>query len=320
MSAVDPQIAAALAQLQAAGVPPLASLTPEQVRASQLQRLAPPDPRFEVAGVEDTAVPGPAGELAVRVYRPRQEPGAGAPPVVAFFHGGGFVLGSIESHDGQARMLAAESRSVVVSVEYRLAPEARFPAAVEDAVAATRWVAGHAGQLGADERRVAIAGDSAGANLAAVAAQQLHGEGAALAGQLLVYPTTGGGQTFPSHRLNARAPVLDEAALRWFHDHYRGRPDDVRYAPLLAESLAGLPPAVIAVAGFDPLRDEGIAYADALEQAGVPVVLRHYEDLVHGFFGMGSFSAAADRASRQLCHDFGRLLGTRELEPTAAAG
>jgi acetyl esterase len=309
MSAVDPQVAAVLAALQE-GAPPLASLTPAQVRAWRAQNPPPPDLRFEVAGVQDRTVPGPVGQLGVRIYHPLQGPGAASPPVVAFFHGGGFVLGDIESHDGQARMLCALARCVVVSVEYRLAPEAPFPAAVEDTIAATHWVITHAESLGADPGRVAVAGDSAGANLAAVAAQQLRGAEVELAGQLLVYPTTGGGQAFDSHRDNAAGPGLDAATLQWFHDHYAADAEDVRYAPLRAESLAGLAPAVIGVAGFDPLRDEGIAYAHALEQAGVTVVLRHYEELVHGFFGMGAFSAAADRASRQLCQDFAALLGT----------
>ena len=313
---LDPQIAEAVRRIAAAGLPPISALTPAQVRsgAAAQERV---DPAWwgPVAAVEELTVPGAVGDLPARLYRPQPPAGSGdgsseAPPLVVFFHGGGFVLGDLDSHDGQARMLAAESGAVVVSVAYRLAPEDPFPAAPDDAVSATAWLREHAADLGADPRRVAVAGDSAGGNLAAVAAQSPAGEG--LAAQLLVYPAVSGGrEDFPSVRENASAPVLDRAAVEWFGRHYRGDATDVRFAPLDAPSLAGQPPAVVGVAGFDPLRDEGIAYAQRLEAEGVPVVLRRHDDLVHGFFGMGPVSASADRASRRLCRDLGELLGTR---------
>ncbi|MCI2238511.1 alpha/beta hydrolase [Paenibacillus sp. TRM 82003] len=309
MTQLDPQIAQAVQRIAAAGLPPLSALTPAQVRSGGSLTGAGVDPAWwgPVAAVEDTTVPGAAGELPARLYRP--EGGDGAPPVVVFFHGGGWVTGDLDTHDGQARTLAAESGALVVSVAYRLAPEHPFPAAPDDAVSATGWVRENAAALGGDPDRVAVAGDSAGGNLAAVAAQSPAGEG--LAAQLLVYPAVSGGREFPSVRENASAPVLDADALRWFGGHYRGDPTDVRFAPLDAPSLAGQPPAVVGVAGFDPLRDEGVAYAEALAADGVRVVLRRYDDLVHGFLGMGPVSVAADRAARQLCRDLGELLGTR---------
>ncbi|WP_432483133.1 alpha/beta hydrolase [Kineococcus esterisolvens] len=306
---LDPQIARLVERYSAAGLPPLSALTPAQVRSGGSLTGADVDPAWwgPVSAVEDTTVPGAVGDLPARLYRPAG--GDGAPPVVVFFHGGGWVTGDLDTHDGQARVLAAESGALVVSVAYRLAPEDPFPAAPDDAVSATAWVRENAAGLGGDPERVAVAGDSAGGNLAAVAAQSPAGEG--LAAQLLVYPAVSGGREFPSVRQNADAPVLDVDALRWFDGHYRGDPADVRYAPLDAPSLAGQPPAVVGVAGFDPLRDEGIAYAERLRDEGVEVVLRRYDDLVHGFFGMGPVSASADRAARELCRDLGELLGTR---------
>ncbi|WP_432508982.1 alpha/beta hydrolase [Kineococcus auxinigenes] len=311
MTQLDPQIAEVVRRFAAAGLPPLSALTPAQVRSggSLTGADVAPDRWGPVAAVEDTTVPGAAGDLPARLYRPQPAQDGTAPPVVVFFHGGGWVTGDLDTHDGQARMLAAESGAVVVSVAYRLAPEHPFPAAPDDAVAATAWVRENAAGLGGDPERVAVAGDSAGGNLAAVAAQSPAGRG--LAAQLLVYPAVAGGREFPSVRENADAPFLDAEAMRWFGGHYRGDPADVRFAPLDAPSLAGQPPAVVGVAGFDPLRDEGTAYAEALAAAGVRVVLRRYDDLVHGFLGAAPVSASADRASRQLCRDLGELLGTR---------
>lgn len=308
MPTLDPEIAAAQAQLRAAGFPPIDVLTPTQVREGARRQPQPAPELFgSVASVEELTVPGAAGPLRARAYRPRET--SGTPPVIAFLHGGGFVLGDLDSHDGVCRMLSQEARSTVVAVDYRLAPEHPFPAAAEDAVAAVAWIRDHAAELGGDPARVAVAGDSAGGNLAAVAAQALRGE--RLAAQLLVYPATGGGRDFPSHAANADALVLDAGTLRWFDGHYRGDPGDVRYAPLAAPSLAGQPPAVVGVAGFDPLHDEGVAYAEQLRAAGVEVVLRDDETLVHGYFGMGPVSRAADAAARRLCRDLGALLGTR---------
>jgi acetyl esterase len=241
------------------------------------------------------------GPVPMRVYRPEGEPEAAA---VVFFHGGGFVIGSIETHDVQARDLCRCANAVVVSVEYRLAPEDPWPAAVEDCLAATEWALERYG-------RVAVAGDSAGGNFAAVVAQQLRDR---VAAQLLIYPATDlvdeGGERYPSRRENAQGYFLTESDLRFFEDNYAaGAPDrrDPRMSPIYGD-LAGLPPAVVVTAEFDPLRDEGDAYAAAMRKAGVPVEHRSYDGLIHGFFGFGLASQACDRATTEACELFRELL------------
>jgi acetyl esterase/lipase len=228
-------------------------------------------PGPEVGEIADGTLPGAAGALDYRLYRPATP---GPHPVVVYYHGGGWVLGSHDSDDPLCRDLCARSGVLVISVDYRHAPEARFPAAAEDAFAALRWVAEHAEELGGIPGRVAVAGWSAGANLAAVVAQLARDAGGpALAGQLLLTPVTDGGEVWPSHHENAEGFVLTAALMRWFWDHYATPEERLSplASPLRAESLAGLPPAVVVTCELDPLRDEGAAYARALDAAGVAV-------------------------------------------------
>jgi acetyl esterase len=250
-----------------------------------------------VASVENRTIPGPDGEIPVRVYRPSDESGR---PVIVYFHGGGWVIGSLETHDNSCRALTNAVDAVVVSVDYRLAPEHKFPAAADDAFAATRWVAEHAFELGGDPRRIAVAGDSAGGNLAAVVSLLARDAGGPmLAYQLLVYPATDCERDSESMRANATGYFLEADSMRWFDGHYlRSESDreDWRFSPLRADSLAGLPPAFVLTAEFDPLCDQGEAYARRLEDAGVPVELRRYDGVFHGFFGMRDLMKPAQQA------------------------
>jgi acetyl esterase len=298
--------------LEAIQRPSLAAGTHEEARAAFRMLtvdMRPPDAVVPVRETEDIEVPGATGALPARVYRPDDE---GPVPTIVFLHGGGFVIGDIETHDNQCRMVCREVGAVVVSVAYRLAPEAPFPAPVEDCVAATRWVAEHIAEFGGDPDRLAIAGDSAGGNLAAVVAQVARDEGGPqLAAQLLVYPSTDFAGDYASRTENAEGYFLTLADMEWFATHYIGEGSDLtdrRLSPLLAEDLAGLPPAVIVTAEYDPLRDEGEAYAQALERAGVPVTLRRYDGLIHGFFDLGALSPAAADAVRDTCAELRRLL------------
>ena len=266
--------------------------------ARELAELAaqmgpPPAP---VAAVEDRVIETPGAQIPVRVYTP-----AGTPPfpVAVCFHGGGFVLGSLDSHDGGARRLANASGCVVVSVGYRLAPEHPFPAAVEDAYAATRWVAEHARELNGDPRRIAVAGESAGGNLAAVVALLARDRGGpALGFQLLVYPAVDMEGEYASRTENGEGYLLSLEDMRWYEGKYlkdRSERADVRASPFRASSHAGLPPALIITAEYDPLRDEGEAYGERLRAAGVPARVSRYEGMVHGFFGMvGLLDQAAE--------------------------
>lgn len=258
--------------------------------------LSPGDP-LPVAKVEDRSIPGPAGEVPVRVYTPE---GSGPFPVLVYFHGGGFVLCNLDTHDGTCRSLANGAGVVVVSVDYRLAPEHRFPAAPEDCYAAVQWVAANSAEIGGDAGRIAIGGDSAGGNLTAVTALMARDRGGpSLRFQLLVYPVTDCDFGTVSYRENAEGYFLTTDMMKWFWRQYLSDPADgeMAYAsPLRAESLEGLPPALCITAGYDPLRDEGAAYADRLQAAGNRVVHSHYPGMVHGFFGMGALLDEAGRA------------------------
>jgi acetyl esterase len=240
-----------------------------------------------VAHVEDRAVPGPHGDIPIRVYRPSDEPQL---PVFVWLHGGGWTLGSVDVHDPITRNLANRAGCIVVSVDYRLAPEHPFPAPLDDSWAALQWVAEHAAELGGDPARVAVGGDSAGGNLAAVCALLARDAGApVLALQVLVYPVTDHGFTTGSYRDNGRGYLLDENQMRWFYDCYtRGGADpaDWRISPLQAPSHEGVAPAIVVTAEFDPLRDEGNAYARALQGADVATDLREYPGMIHAFFGL----------------------------------
>ena len=259
--------------------------TPEEARLAT--SIAMPLDMTGLVAADDLEVAGADGMLAARAYRP--DGAAAGGPVIVFFHGGGWVIGSIQSHDNTAGRMAAETGCTVISVEYRLAPEHKFPAPLEDCYSATAWVAEHAGDLGVDASRLAIAGDSAGGNLAAAVALLARERGGpAIAYQLLVYPVTDITFDYPSHAENGPLNyILSGRAMRWFTDHYIGGAEGVdwRAAPIQANDLSGLPPAFVVTAELDPLRDEGEAYARRLEEAGVPVTTIRGTGMIHGFYG-----------------------------------
>ena len=270
---LDDDVIAHLDARAAEDGPSLWEVPPATIRAWDRERLRAV-PRPDVAHVEDRAAPGPHGPVPVRIY----VPDAPSPrPALVLLHGGGFVFGDVETHDPTARRFCAEAGVVVASVDYRLAPEHPFPAAVDDAEAATRWTIDHATELGADPERVVVSGDSAGGNLAAVVARRLRDAGGPpLAGQLLIYPTTDmrPGDHHPSKRELAEGYGLDAAEMAWFGERYLNGEADTEHpdaSPLLASDLSGLPPAFVLTAEYDPLRDEGDAYAARLAEAGVPV-------------------------------------------------
>jgi acetyl esterase len=245
-----------------------------------------PRPR-PLADVRDDAFPGPAGKIPVRIYRPRGVPRPA--PALLYFHGGGFVLGGLDSHDPVCRLLADEARCVVLSVDYRLAPEHRFPAAPDDALAAFRHVAAHAGLLGLDPKRIALGGDSAGGNLSAVTALATREDPVRPAFQLLIYPATDLTMSFPSIATMGEGMFLERATMHWFLERYLRTPDDrldPRASPWFAPDVAGVPPALVVTGGFDPLRDEGEAYARKLTDAGVAAELVRHPGMFHGFISV----------------------------------
>ncbi|WP_341230228.1 alpha/beta hydrolase [Nocardioides salarius] len=297
---IDPQLATLLTFLEQAGTPPMHEGTADEARAgfrTLAVDLRDPSVLPEMASAEDVHLPGGAAARPGRVYRPSSD--LESLPTVVFFHGGGFVIGDLDTHDLTCRLIASRCEAVVVSVDYRLAPEHPFPAGLEDVLAATHWVSDNLADLGGSEA-MGVAGDSAGGNLAAVTAQVLRDEGRPLAGQLLIYPVTDSAGSYPSHTENAEGYFLDIATMAWFGAQYAGDapdldPADPRLSPLHGR-LDGLAPAVVVTAELDPLRDDGNAYARALEEAGVPVQHRVFPGMVHGFVDMGRHSEAADRA------------------------
>jgi acetyl esterase len=294
------------------------TMTPQSardaLRALAAARAAVPPP--PVTSATDATVKGAAGPLAARTYRVSDRKS----PTVVFFHGGGWVAGDLETHDRQARLLAIETGAVVVSVDYRRPPETRFPGAFEDGFAAVRDVIERIAEFGGDPARVGVAGDSAGGNLAAAVAIACRDAGIKLAAQLLVYPVTdvagnyadaGENARFPSRTENAEGYFLSRAVMEWFAGHYL---DDVRHgadwrvSPLRAKTLAGLAPAIVCTAWFDPLRDEGDAYAAALQAAGVATSHYRGAGLIHGYFGLGEASETARREAQLARADFKGLL------------
>ncbi|WP_049921441.1 alpha/beta hydrolase [Halopiger djelfimassiliensis] len=278
--------------------PSFSELSPPEARRAFERLQAGGDPRIELASVEDRTIDGPGGDLPIRVYEPGTD--GSNRPLVVYFHGGGWVIGSIETHDATCRKLAAESGYPVVSVEYRLAPEHPFPAGLRDCYAALEWAGSAAPELDADPDRIVLAGDSAGGNLAAATALLARDrDGPDIAYQLLVYPSTGNVLETDAYEENADGYFLTEDDMAWFRTNYFEREIDegnVYALPRLAHDLSGLPPATVITAGFDPLRDDGAAYARRLADDGVPVSHHHYDDVIHGFFGMLAGPAELERA------------------------
>jgi acetyl esterase len=252
----------------------------------------------------DRMIPGPTADIPVRIYTPDGDSGPDGWPVIVLFHGGGFIAGDPDSHDGGARELCAQAEAIVVSVDYRLAPEHKFPAAADDCLAALWWAAEHAGEFGGDRSRLAITGDSAGGNLAAAVARMNRDRGGPpLALQGLVYPVIDPACDSPSAKANAEGYLLTTASMKWMWSLYVNGADDYANpyaAPVAAASLAGLPPALIITAEFDPLRDEGEAYGRALEAAGVPVTISRYDGMIHGFASCFDITPRAREAAGEL--------------------
>lgn len=284
---LHPQVQGFLTTLASAGAQPFHTMEPSQCRQAinGLMSMMPPS-AAQLASVRDTHIPGPAGELKLRIYTPN---GAGPFPILMYFHGGGFVIGDLDTFDSLCRETSAGAGVVMVSVDYRLAPEHPFPAASDDCLAATRWAAAHAAELNGDGSRIGVSGDSAGGNLAAGTALRLRDEGGpALRAQLLVYPVVDADPAaYPSMTENAEGYLLSRKDMEWFVGHYVKNPAAgplSTLCPIKAASHAGLPPALVITAEFDPLRDEGNAYAEKLKAAGVAVEARCYAGAIHGFY------------------------------------
>ncbi|MEM6703535.1 MAG: alpha/beta hydrolase [Acidobacteriota bacterium] len=297
----------AQAQIEA---PPISEQTPEMAREGYRATAEAIGPGPEMNSVADRTIAGPAGEIALRIYRPTAEDGL---PLLVYYHGGGWVIGDLDTHDRACRELAEGSGCVVVSVDYRLAPEAPFPAAVDDSYAALEWVAAHAEEFGGDARRLAVGGDSAGGNLAAVLCLLARDRGGPkIAFQLLVYPAVDMRFAHASVDENGEGYVLTKEHMAFFRGHYmppEADLEDPRASPLLADSHEGLPPALVITAEFDPLRDEGEAYGAALNADGVPVEVSRYDGQVHIFFQLTPMLEGARRAMKEACDALEESLG-----------
>lgn len=309
---LDPNMKMLLDQMESLGMPPMHQMSVAEARAAIDAMTAMMGPGEDVASVEDRTIDAGGQILPIRIYRPA-EVGDGPAPTLVFFHGGGFVIGGLTSHDRDCRALANRGGCQVIAVDYRLAPEHPFPAAAEDAMAALDTIVATAGELGVDTGHLAVGGDSAGGNLSAVAALHARDAGIPLRMQLLIYPAVDGEGDYPSRVENATGYMLDADAIAWFMAAYfpDGTPaGDWRAAPMQAANHEGVAPALVITAEFDPLRDEGEAYATKLESVGVPAKATRYDGLIHGFFGMGvlvpAATAAVDEAGaalRDALHD-----------------
>jgi acetyl esterase len=303
---LDPDAAAVFAAFQEAGRPSFETVSPAEARElySKGGLVTRPEPPA-LKSVEPLTIPSPAGPIPARIYTPTTlRKTGGLAPCLVFFHGGGWVIGDLDSHDVVCRKLADAGQLIVISVDYRLAPEHKFPAAVDDAIAATAWISGHAKQFGIDASRLMVGGDSAGGNLAAVVAISARdGDGPEIAAQVLIYPATDFAMTHPSHREPETSLLLTHSVIKWFRDHYlNGAADahDWRASPARVATLVGLPPTYVLTAGGDPLRDEGDEYAERLKQAGVAVTYRHFPGQFHGFFTMGKLLQQANVAANEI--------------------
>ena len=286
MAKLDPQVKALLETVETMGFPPTYALSPESARERLKELFATKGE--PVDRVEDFSISGPAESIPVRLYAPAGE----GHPLLVFYHGGGWVVGDIETYDALCRALSNAADCAVLSIEYRLAPKHPFPAAVEDAYAALKWATNYAAQINCDPSTIAVGGDSAGGNLAAaVTLMSRDRDGPEIAHQLLAYPSVASPAVheFPSYEENKEGYLLEGADIEWFLDHYLPKSVDYRHAyaaPLLAREYSGLPPATVLTAGFDPLRDEGREYAARLEASGVAVEHHEYEGMVHGFVSL----------------------------------
>ena len=323
----DPQMQAVLDEHATLGPKPLQRLTPAQARmqpspadavASLLRTRRETPPPIPLASAPNRTIPGPAGEIPVKIYTPV---GAGPFPVIVYFHGGGWVIATIETYDASARALASGAGAIVMSVEYRKGPEHPFPAAHDDAFAAYQWALANAASIGGDPSRIAVAGESAGGGLAAAVTMMARDRGArAPVHQLLVYPITNNDFNTPSYRENANASPLSRAAMQWFFRHYAGSTTptpDPRLLPLRG-THAGLPPATVITAGIDPLRSEGEAYANGLRAAGVAVDYIHYDGVTHEFFGMAAVLDKARQANARAVANLRAAFGTGAAAPATA--
>ena len=304
--ALDPELVPILAVLEELGIPDPATVSPQELR--ETMTMPPAENPTPVASVAERTLPGPAGEILARVFHP----GGSEPlPLLVYFHGGGWVVGDLDSHDETCRLLCNGADAIVVSVDYRLAPEAPFPSGLEDCYAATQWVCENAAELGGDADRVAVGGDSAGGNLAAAVCLLARERGGpSLRHQMLVYPVTDSDFDRPSYLDNAEGYFLTRGMMQWFWGHYLAddsQASDPLAAPLHGD-LAGLPAATVITAGYDPLRDEGVAYAEKLGAAGVEVEHREFKEMIHGFVslnvGLTQTGVAIDYLSQRLRDSF----------------
>ncbi|NDZ14432.1 acetyl hydrolase [Variovorax sp. WS11] len=310
---LHPQAQAFIDLLIERKVPPTHTLTPADARKFYRERRAVTQPEpGEVAEVRELTAPGPHGAIPLRYYRPLGSANDAVLPVLVYYHGGGWTIGDLDTHDTLCRELCNLSGCALVAVDYRMGPEHRFPAAVDDALVATYWVREHADSLGVDAARLAIGGDSAGGNLAAVVAIAARDAGnLPLAFQLLIYPATDMRRGHPSHTTNGQGYVLTSDSIRYFHDHYIADPQhdlDWRASPLLHPDLSRLPPALVLTAGYDPLRDEGLDYARALTAVGNRAVYVCFERQIHGFITMGRLIDEANAAVSMCAAELRRAL------------
>lgn len=301
--AIDPAAAALLEQFATSGAPPMNEMPPTEAREVAQGFLALAGPGEEVADVSNRSIPGPASDIPVRIYTPAGAP-EGLLPCLVYFHGGGWVIGDLDALDSTLRALANRAGAKIVSVGYRLSPEHKFPAPLDDCFAALRWVADHGRDIGVDPEHLAVGGDSAGGTLAAGVTLRARDEGGpALDLQVLVYPVTNHGFDTPSYQENGDSYLLTKDLMVWFWDHYLAVASDggnPLASPLRSEDLSNLPPAVVITGEYDPLRDEGEAYAAKLTEAGVPVTHTRYDGQIHAFWQMPAMFPAAQRAIEQV--------------------
>jgi acetyl esterase len=300
---LDPDAIRFFELMKQTGARPVSDMEPPEAREYYRQRTRMTEgPAPEMAETRDLSAPGPAGPIPLRLYRPHGAPAEGAPALV-YLHGGGWVIGDLDTHDVLCRQIARAAGGVVIAVDYRLAPEHPFPEPLNDCLTALNWIAANGQTLGIDRSRIGLGGDSAGGNMTASACIHARDHGPSLRCQILIYPSTDMLNRHPSRVALANMPPLTLPVIDWFHSRYMPLPahaKDWRASPMLAESLAGLPPALVIVAGQDPLHDEGIAYAERMKQAGVETVVRDFPGQIHGFMNMGGVMRATHEAVAEI--------------------